>query len=628
MGLSWQREGGTDLEQLASLLEQEGELRSTRVTAVVDRSPNPGKRSLAWDVLPVGIRGGLLHAKVVLLAWEHMVRIMIGSANLTIAGYREQVETAVVLEIVPGSKVPGPLVTQSLDAVRDLIARAQGSATQPGPKQRALESLDIINRQVRASALPERPGRRAPRFAVTMSSPGQPAYRALDEVWVHRGRPRTATVLSPFFDEEPGKNSASAALADRMARTGHARLRFVLPTDLRQAATLVRAPESLAADIPARLGPDFYRLATDGPEPRRLHAKVIVLESDDWVAALIGSSNFTRAGLGLNAASGHLEINFAIGCAATSALGRQLTRLIPIGEPLSAGANEWEQEQDEDELMGPELPWGFAEALLLTGKTPALRLTLDAALLPETWRVTGASGELLTDSSRWRSDGCPRHTTLNLASDELPAFLDVAWEGDGVTERAGWPVNADQPSALPLPQELSTLRLMDLVFALQSSRPLPEALARAVANREEGGGDIELDPLVRFSGTGRLLQRTRMISGALAGLHPFLERPAPTLDALRWRLNGPVGPAALAKGFHESAAEPNRLPGEAAFMLAELALTLKRIDWEIVGSAGLARSTIQREVAQLRRDIREKIAALEPQGPLADYIGAAMGARR
>ena len=623
LGLSWQREG-SDVELLASLLEQEGEIRSTRVCAVVDRSDNPGKRSLSWDLLAVGVRGGLLHAKVALLAWENMVRIVIGSANLTRAGYREQVEAAVVIEITPSSRAPLSLITQTLSSVRMVVGRARGSAEVPGPKQRANETLDLIAGQVGSYKLPERSTPGAPRVAVTTAHAGRPAFAALDEVW-KGGRPRLATVLSPFFDSDPGKNSAAQAIADRMARRGHARLRFVLPTDERQAATVVRAPEAIAADVPPRLGPEFYRFAPDGDEPRRLHAKAIVLESDSWVAALIGSSNFTRAGLGLNPGSGHLEINFAIGCRTGTKLARELAKLIPVGEQIVPGADEWELDQDEDERCGPELPWGFAEALLLTGTAPQLRLTLDPdGGLPEWWRVLDGTRRVLLDSDGWDSAGSAAQTTVTLRRAELPTVLNVEWKIDGKTERAAWPVNADHPSRLPLPEQLNRLRLMDLVLALQSSRPLPEALARAMSNGAANGSDLEMDPLVRFSGTGRLLQRTRMVSGALAGLRPFLERPAPTLDALRWRLEGPVGPAALAKGFSESATDPDRLPGEAAFLLAELALTLGRIDWTIVASAGLKPGTIRRELAHLLADIRMKIETLSPQGPLGDYVTTAL----
>jgi phosphatidylserine/phosphatidylglycerophosphate/cardiolipin synthase-like enzyme len=624
LGLSWQREAGTDVEQLASLLEQEGALRSARVTALVDRSVNPEKRSLSWDVLPVGIRGGLLHAKVALLGWENAVRIVVGSANLTPAGYREQVEAAVVMDVAKGCQIPFSLVEQTLRAVRALIARANGSVDEPGAKQRAEESLEIITRQVRDSALPEYGRRRSPRVAVTLSAPGQPALKALDEVWAKRGPPRTATILSPFFDSEPGQDSATRVVVDRMARTGPARLRFVLPTDVRQAATLVRAPRSLGADVPHRLGPEFYRFGMADPEPRRLHAKVIVLESDEWVAAIVGSSNFTRAGLGLSSGFGHLEVNFAIGCATGSRLARELAELIPIGSRLTPGEDEWELDEDEDEVVGDVLPWGFGEALLLTGTSPRLRLTFDPQALSASWWVRGISGELLIDHDGWEARARPDQTILALHG-ELPTLLDVEWREQDTVARAAWAVNVDQPSGVPLPDQLKGLRLMDLVYALQSSRPLAETLARALEKRKTGDGDLEMDPLVRFSGTGRLLQRTRMVSGALAGLHPFLERPAPTIDALHWRLHGPVGPGALAKGFEESASEPDRLPGEAAFMLAELALTLKRIDWTTVASPGLSPAIVRREVKTLQSDIRDRAKALNPHGALGDYVTNAIG---
>jgi len=89
----------------------------------VDR---PGNRNLRWDILPVGVRGGLLHAKVTLLVWEQLVRVMIGSANLTPAGYRSQVELAIVVDADHSSRIPAPLFNDLLSAVGGLVERAPG----------------------------------------------------------------------------------------------------------------------------------------------------------------------------------------------------------------------------------------------------------------------------------------------------------------------------------------------------------------------------------------------------------------------------------------------------------------------------------------------------------------------
>ena len=85
---------GDRISSIAAVLEEEDRLSEAQVSVLVDRSSPAEKRNLRWDVLPVGVPGGLLHAKVAALLWERSARIILGSANLTSAGYRRQVELA------------------------------------------------------------------------------------------------------------------------------------------------------------------------------------------------------------------------------------------------------------------------------------------------------------------------------------------------------------------------------------------------------------------------------------------------------------------------------------------------------------------------------------------------------
>ncbi|MEA3366070.1 MAG: hypothetical protein U9Q79_10570, partial [Candidatus Hydrogenedentes bacterium] len=60
--------------------------------AVVDQHHCKGSRSLRWDLLPARMPGGILHAKIGLLIWSNLVRVLIASANLTEDGYRRNLE--------------------------------------------------------------------------------------------------------------------------------------------------------------------------------------------------------------------------------------------------------------------------------------------------------------------------------------------------------------------------------------------------------------------------------------------------------------------------------------------------------------------------------------------------------
>ena len=104
--LSTVSDEGDEFSVIAALLEEEDRLNDAQVTVLIDRSSPAEKRNLRWDVLPVGIGTGLLHAKVAILMWERATRVIIGSANLTEAGYRRQVEAAVALDLDADCGIP------------------------------------------------------------------------------------------------------------------------------------------------------------------------------------------------------------------------------------------------------------------------------------------------------------------------------------------------------------------------------------------------------------------------------------------------------------------------------------------------------------------------------------------
>ena len=90
LSLSTTSAEGDKISSIAALLEEEDRLSETQISVLIDRSTPAEKRNLRWDLLPVTAPGGLLHAKIAALIWERSARIILGSANLTSAGYRRQ----------------------------------------------------------------------------------------------------------------------------------------------------------------------------------------------------------------------------------------------------------------------------------------------------------------------------------------------------------------------------------------------------------------------------------------------------------------------------------------------------------------------------------------------------------
>lgn len=604
LGLDWKRNEGDD--ERAYLIEQEEKLAEARISVIVDRSSFVDGRNLRWDLMPVRVRGGVMHAKVCLLVWEHVVRCVIGSANLTPAGYRRKLEAQLVLDASDGGGVPTAVFREAIGALRQLANRASGSAREPGPKREALSTLRDAER--RLTRFGERRSRRGdPRIAILAGGPRQPVLDGLDRVW--RGGPaREATVLSPFFDA-PGTNDAATALADRLASRGRSRVEFVVETGFPEAGSSrvpVQAPESLLDSLPDRVESGLFELSRPEGEKelRRLHAKAIHLENGDQHAILIGSSNFTRPGLGLGSQA-NLEINVAIGAARGSETAKGMRGLIPIGDPIDPDKAQWEPAEGEEDPDQPQLPWGFDQALLDPLPPATLTLRLEPGSLPEVWAVTDPSEGPLTDSERWEVTGRPAELKISLTGESPPFFVKVRWTAPEGERQANWPVNVTDKVALPPPEELRALPVDALLKALASTRPLHEGLTEALQAREQGHPGNNTDPLLRHDGAGQLIRRARLASQAFDGLRERLERPAASEDTLAWRLTGPFGPTAIAEGLIAKAKEGRAVQGEASFLLAELALTLSRVDWSQSGSLisngpTVARAHARKALAQLR----------------------------
>jgi hypothetical protein len=376
----------------------------------------------------------------------------------------------------------------------------------------------------------------------------------------------------------------------------------------------VQAPRSLAVQ------PGTEAVAFDAPdagnEYRQLHAKVLLFESDDWLAAMIGSSNVTRAGYGLDARRGHYELNLWIGCRTRSRAAQQLRSLAPVAGPLEILSEEWGQDPDEDEPTLPVLPAGFGSCLVAVGPPARLRLGFElSAPLPESWEVRTPTGHPVYTAGEWRGAGSPSLAEIDLPDDILPAYLDVRWRQGAGELHATWTVNVLDRGALPPPAELRQLPVDLVIAALSSTRPLPVALEEEWRRRErqgqEGNGAVDLDPLRRFDSSGMLLQRTRRLSLALWRLQHRLGRPATSLDVIAWRLNGAFGPAAIADGVVAESHAEQSLPGEGHFVLAELALTISAVDWHQV-APGLDQHAVGQLVAGVLDYIEERRGALPP----------------
>ena len=118
----------------AYLIEREEKLATVTVTVLVDRSTAQGSQSARWDVLPVSVPGAIQHAKVAVLAWEHLVRILFSSANLTEPAYRKNQEVAGVLDFRDRGEVPSEVLPRRSAFSAAWRPSPRALTTLPGPR--------------------------------------------------------------------------------------------------------------------------------------------------------------------------------------------------------------------------------------------------------------------------------------------------------------------------------------------------------------------------------------------------------------------------------------------------------------------------------------------------------------
>jgi len=574
------------------LVEREEKLSGVQcAAALVDQHHCKGSRSLRWDLVPVRPPRGLLHAKVCLLYWAECVRVIISSANLTKDGYRRNQEVFGKVDYYPTGHAPLALLRGVVEFLRTVEGYARTPNTAPPPPLvRVTGLLDRVGDTLDAWNPDEKQlGRKDLRVHPVFSGPEMPSvFETLDDLWPGASPPTDASVVSPFFDPAEGPNKPARQLWRRLRRRGKATVEFHTTAEEipGQGSYLVHAPASLEtaeSSTRSEVSTDFYRVELE-PD-RRLHAKSIWLQDDRWVLYMIGSSNFTSAGLGLGLRV-NLEANIAycVDARRNAQAADALGHAFPESSWLDpAQGLRWQPRRDEGEDAPGDaipLPPAFADATYGVSVEEGASITLRFAGVPPPpagWKLIREDDESeFFSAEKWEREGRAPEVTLTWPRDRPPYGFSVTWEG--CHGAAWWPVNIAETGSLPPPDELRDLHLEALIHILSSARPLHRVLGGYLRKRKpepETGdrGGPEIDPHKRVDTSTFLLQRTRRVSRALNALRERLERPVATEQSLDWRLRGPVGVRAVARALRKEA----RSEEERAFLLSELALELNRV---------------------------------------------------
>jgi HKD family nuclease len=608
----------------AYLIEREEKLSQCFACVLVDRANAAPDRSLRWHMLPVTLlKGGVLHAKLTLLVWENCVRVLIGSANLTEPAYRRNQEVMTALDFGAHGNPAPELLAQCVAFLNRVRRFAPGfKRTEAGPQAALAAFLSSI--ELRARSLPPAEREDAECVLIPLVPEGDTIVQQLRALWTGP-MPDKAWVLSPFFDDDKQSSVTAATFAGLLTTRGDRWLTITAPgRTLPDGTVQIDAPAALKKSSHSSLQHEFsivqQRIEIEGKhEDRALHAKSVWLERDGRALYMLGSSNFTAAGLGLHPRH-NIELNVAY---VIRDCESRLGKLCVQSWPPEIALDDLDRVQflgglpdSADGSDKPPLPAAFGLALYCLDEGGArleLEIGGDAPSVFDVWSKEGTS---LVDSAGWSLGGRQKIISVPWESKRPPSSLEVSWHDQEKGEcGAPWVINVADMLALPPPDELGSLSLTELIEILTSARPLHEVVLRILRRREEKTApaeNAEIDPHKKVDTSQFLLRRMRRVAHALEGMLERLQRPVASLEALRWRLRGPIGPIALAKRLADED------PEGAAFMIAEAATTLSGVVWRPLGS--LRAREIGPEVKEILRALHHLASQAPAPSSLAAYV--------
>jgi len=616
-------------EDLAFLLERESRLGSVYAGVLVDHTQAGVEHSLRWDVLPVRVRAGKQHAKLSLLAWSRHIRIIVSSANLTEAGYRYNHEVATAVDLTP-DEANADMLGEAVAFLRDLVFLVPGALDRPSVVQRAEAFLNQVERLVREWEPTRQRGtvRQHLVFTLPAVGPGKPERSSLEDAVQQcrrrGGSPYQTWVASPFFDADDETSRVTASLCKLMARGTQREFWFCVPairdndagTVPRLAApkALIRTPSTYQGTVTVEMLPEL-----DGDKNRRpWHAKMLALFADEYSALMIGSSNFTCAGMGVGQHR-NAEVNL-LTIVDRVEYGReagQLESIWPemeqVTAPLSA---EWlgarPENNEEQQAAAPPLPAGFLSVTYRAGDERRIVLRLDPANLPEDWHVLACGQEEreLLSTSAWRKNDRPSVVDLAWAPVQPPDKLLVRW----AEHEAFLPLNVEDSRKLPPPARLEHMSADDMLGILAAADP--SAAFRAWAKRQQPSAQfdtdldsatpIDLDPLRRYDLQATFLHRIRHRARVLAQLRFNLQRPVWGRQALEWRLRGLIGIEPLADRLLREFENANGAADEALLTLADFLIVLREVDYQPSNGA-LPKSEFEKDFRSFVRELADRL---------------------
>lgn len=640
------------------VVEREEWLEITSVGVLVDVSKfDPRQTTLKWDQLPIQVPGGIQHAKVTLLVWERLVRLIVGSANLSRQGYRRNRELFAALDFFDAPDSAPLRILHDALAFTDVLTT--WSRTLPAATQRIREMTEQIRGRVRrwSNAPRDFSPRERPRIGIVVSHPAhasgstQSALKQLIQMWLPR-RVVRLTVMTPFVGQQTdGEDAVLQSMRELpMARDAEGWL-IVPETPAPEGAQrrIVPLPRHFGQCWKKRFGENSRVLLVPkcvekvDERPRDLHAKAILIEGDSHDLLMTGSSNFTPHGMGIGAFNCEANLVFEDkadmkrdGRTFDDRLGVPVSWDGPVGVDDVAWQDP-EQPPEDAPPAKPHLPAFFAWASY-SQTTGVIRVGVDRNHPePSDWTIgfAGQSAEqsapLFSRSAR-PTDGTTLSFTLDVRARGIHlTALRVGWTDKDATRQEGFLAVAveDRDTDLLPPEEFRGLSVDGIIECLLSGRTSAEWVDWQYAQRKRNTStDAAIESLRAVDTSNYMLYRVRRFGRALAAMADRIARTSPTPDAIRYRLlRDPLGPVHLAETLSSSRNGHDRGQTSAAetgyqlYALAEIMLSVGHVGQHVRRAGGRDGKWAIPLFLEARERIRTVIQRVRDQsGPLPDDL--------
>jgi hypothetical protein len=254
-------------------------------------------------------------------------------------------------------------------------------------------------------------------------------------------------------------------------------------------------------------------------------------------------------------------------------------------------------------------------------------MKVDPPELPQWWEAKTTDNKLSVASSDSSISGdVVRYQVAN--GEALPLGLIVKWtDPKGHEQHADWIINVAEPADLPLDDRLRAIPI-DLIIQALSLRGVGPSITfeRLLeswdANERPSTANLLLDPLRAYDDSRALLREMSTYGRALDTLCRQLSRPCPTAAALSWRLTGVISPARLTEGWVKQHADGKLSLELAHFLLAEIQVTLHRVDWAaaVQGLDEIAVAKAKSVMQSRWQAAYDRLPPLLPGSELHEYV--------